>query len=83
VTSAAPLDEALADIVRDRIGKVLGREAVLESTVDESLLGGLRLRVGDRMIDASVASRLGKMRDALRSSGGETVRSRMSELLVD
>lgn len=83
VTSASPLDESLAEIVRERIGKVLGRETILETTVDESLLGGLRLKVGDRMIDASVASRLSKMRDALRVSGGETVRSRMSELLVD
>lgn len=83
VTSASPLDESLADTVRERIGQVLGREAVLEARVDPSLLGGLRLRVGDRMIDASVASRLGKMRDALRSSGADAIRSRMSDLLED
>lgn len=81
VFSAAPLDESLAEVVRQRIGEALGKEAVLRNTVDRGLIGGLKLRVGDRMIDASVATRLNRIRESLNTSGAETVRARSDSLI--
>jgi F-type H+-transporting ATPase subunit delta len=83
VFSAEPLDEDLAEIVRRRIGEALGKEAVLRSNVDADLIGGLKLRVGDRMIDASVATRLGRIRETLNTSGAEAVRSRAMAMMQD
>jgi F-type H+-transporting ATPase subunit delta len=83
VFSAKPLDENLAEIVRQRVGEALGKDAVLRNTVDEGLIGGLKLRVGDRMIDASVATRLSRIRESLNTSGAETVRSRSESLIQE
>lgn len=81
VFSAKPLDEGLAELVRQRVGEALGKDAVLRNTVDEDLIGGLKLRVGDRMIDASVATQLSRIRESLNTSGAETVRSRIGSLI--
>lgn len=83
VFSAQPLDESLAEIVRQRVGEALGKDAILRNTVDEDLIGGLKLRVGDRMIDASVATRLNRIRETLNTSGAEAVRSRTASLIQD
>ncbi len=83
VFSAQPLDESLAEVVRRRVGEALGKDAILRNTVDEDLIGGLKLRVGDRMIDASVATRLNRIRETLNTSGAEAVRSRTAALIQD
>lgn len=61
VTSALPLSDAEKDNVR----KSLGAKEV-NFRVDPTILGGLVVRVGDRVIDDSVASRMSAMEDALR-----------------
>lgn len=57
---------------RERIAKNLsermGKEVRLEVTVDPAILGGLVLHVGDRLIDASVATRLQQLRRALATA---------------
>ncbi len=83
VSSAEPLDEKMAEVVRRRIGESLGKEAVLRNTVDNELIGGLKLRVGDRMIDASVATRLGRIRESLNTRGAEAVRARIGSMIQD
>ena len=52
VTSARPLSSGEADELKQLLKSRLGREPRLEPTVDPSLLGGLRLKLGSRMIDA-------------------------------
>jgi len=66
VTTAQALgDDELAH-VREKVGKALGREAVVHPYVDESIIGGLVVRVGDQIIDASVMRQLEAMRERLR-----------------
>ncbi|HET7027744.1 MAG TPA: F0F1 ATP synthase subunit delta [Candidatus Limnocylindrales bacterium] len=77
VTSATPLSEADLDVVRERIASMRGGATVqLEQHVDESLIGGLTVRVGDQLIDASVRGRLERLRAQLvagtRSAGDPT-----------
>ncbi len=62
VTSAVPLEsEEQARIVR-LLEELGGREVRISSTVDRQIIGGLIARVGDRVIDGSVRSRLAEMR---------------------
>ena len=49
----------------EAIGRRLGREVALETSVDESLLGGVVIRVGDSVIDASLAGRLRELEHEL------------------
>ncbi|HNB51315.1 MAG TPA: F0F1 ATP synthase subunit B [Anaerolineales bacterium] len=66
VTSALPLTESEQNAVkRDVLAKV-GGEATVAFRVDPSILGGLVVRVGDKVIDGSVAGQLSSLRESLR-----------------
>jgi ATP synthase F1 delta subunit len=67
ITVAEKLDDETLAQVGDRIGEVLGKEAVVHQYVDESIIGGMILRAGDRVVDASVRRQLDAMRDRLRN----------------
>jgi F-type H+-transporting ATPase subunit delta len=62
VTSAVELDEKLVKEIGKRIEEETGRKVELSSTVDPDVLGGLVLRVGNRVLDASVRARLERLR---------------------
>lgn len=66
VTSAEPLSEQQADDLRGRLTSLYGREIAVHNDVDPTLLGGVVVRVGDEIIDGSVAGRLDAMRRTLR-----------------
>lgn len=75
VTSAKPLEDSQRKSICDALTKTLGKEAVLVEKVDESLLGGVVLRIGDEVLDGSV---LGKM-DAIRSTVAAGVQKAIRE----
>ncbi len=62
ITSAVELDEETAKRVGDRIGEETGREVQLATKVDPELLAGLVIRVGNRVLDASLRSKLDRLR---------------------
>ena len=62
VTSAVELDEETVDGIGRRIEEGTGRRVELTRVVDPDLLGGLVLRVGNRVMDASVRNRLERLR---------------------
>lgn len=62
VTSAVELDQKIADEVGAAIEKQTGQTIELESEVDPEILGGIVLRVGNRVLDASIRSRLERLR---------------------
>jgi F-type H+-transporting ATPase subunit delta len=62
VTSAVELDESLVEDIGKRIREQTGREVELSSRVDPEVLGGLVVRVGNMVLDASVRNRLDQLR---------------------
>jgi ATP synthase F1 delta subunit len=62
VTSAIELDPSVVEQVGKEIEKQTGRTVELSSSVDENVLGGLVLRVGNVVLDASLRNKLEKMR---------------------
>ncbi|HWL59504.1 MAG TPA: F0F1 ATP synthase subunit delta [Microbacteriaceae bacterium] len=65
VHTARPLDDAQAERLRAAIAGTEQRDVVLTQLVDPTLLGGMRVIVGDRVVDGSVATRLNDLRLAL------------------
>jgi F-type H+-transporting ATPase subunit delta len=65
VISAQPLGPAELNRIRDSLARRTGKHVVLESTVDPSLVGGVVARVGDLVLDGSVRTQLGTLRDKL------------------
>src|SRR5919206_1184730 len=62
VTSAVELDEATVRQIGDRIAEQTGRKVELSSAVEPDILGGIVVRVGDTVLDASVRNRLEQLR---------------------
>jgi F-type H+-transporting ATPase subunit delta len=64
-TSAMPLDAEQISRLRSALGRIYSRGVVVHVQVDPSLGGGLRIRVGDEVIDGSVSGRLDAIRQRL------------------
>jgi len=62
VTSATELDPGLVDDIGKRIQEQTGRKVELSSNVDPDVLGGLMVRVGNMVLDATVRNRLEQLR---------------------
>ncbi|CUM64706.1 uncharacterized protein PRCAT00002315001 [Priceomyces carsonii] len=72
VTSAKPLDSKILKRLQTAIGKSHfvgdGKSLKLTNDVDEELLGGLVVEVGDRTVDLSISSRIAKLNQSLTES---------------
>jgi len=65
VTSAFALSDAQEKSIADSMSKRLGTEVDVSVTVDDSLIGGVIIRAGDTVIDASLRGRLGQLGQTL------------------
>lgn len=65
VTSAAELDPAVVEKIGGEIERQTGQKVELASRVDEEILGGIVLQVGNMVLDASIRSRLEKLRKSV------------------
>jgi F-type H+-transporting ATPase subunit delta len=68
VTTAVELSSKDRDRVEHELSRRLGKEVRLDALVDPTILGGLKLQYGDRLVDASVATRLQQLRRRLAAS---------------
>ena len=69
VTSAIDLTDAQKKAVADALKGTAGGKVAIETKVDPGLLGGLVVRVGSRMIDTSIRTKLQQMRLAMKGIG--------------
>ena len=69
ITSAVELDEQTVRQIGDRIGEQTGREVELATAVDPDVLGGLVVRVGNTVLDASIRHRLEQLRKQVTRAG--------------
>lgn len=67
VTSAVELDASNQEKIRQLLVRQYGEGLTFTFHVDPALMGGVRIRVGDHLIDNSVASRLASLRESLSS----------------
>ena len=68
IRSAVPLDEATIDRLAAALARVTGKSLEVKTIVDPAVLGGILARVGDTVIDGSVARRLSELREVLKTS---------------
>ncbi|MBA2766046.1 MAG: ATP synthase F1 subunit delta [Solirubrobacterales bacterium] len=62
ITSATQLDEETVERIGDRIGQETGQRVELTAQVEPAILGGIVLRVGNQILDASIRARLDRLR---------------------
>ena len=68
-TSARPLTDSQVEALKKNLAQTVGKEVTLATEVDEGLLGGLVVRVGSRMFDSSLSTRLANLKTAMKGVG--------------
>jgi F-type H+-transporting ATPase subunit delta len=68
LVTAIPLDEKLRKSIMQFISKKFNTKVELQENVDEKLIGGFILRVGDQQVDASISSKLAQIKSSLTNS---------------
>ena len=69
VTSAAALSDAQSAALAATLKAKIGKDVKLNTTVDETLIGGLIVKLGSSMIDTSVKARLAALQNAMKEGG--------------
>jgi F-type H+-transporting ATPase subunit b len=65
VYSALPLSESEQAVIRKEVGRKAGGDVAVSFRVDPELLGGVKIRIGDRVIDGTVAGQIGNLRKSM------------------
>ncbi len=82
VETAAPLSNPLRERIKARLTQLLGREVILKTTVNADLLGGLMVRVGDTVYDASLAASLKRMAEVTLDHTKQQLRESLARFAV-
>jgi F-type H+-transporting ATPase subunit delta len=69
VASATALSDAQAAKLAETLSASVGKDVKIKATVDESLIGGLVVKVGSKMIDTSIRSKLNSLQNAMKEVG--------------
>ena len=69
VVSAKALTKAQSDKLRGSLKTTTGKDVTINATVDESLIGGLIVKVGSKMIDTSIRSKLAALQNTMKEVG--------------
>ena len=67
VTTAVELEPAEAERIREFVAGLIQREVVMTTRVDDSILGGMVIQIGDRLMDGSTRSKLEELRKQIRT----------------
>lgn len=81
VTSAFALDDPQRNAIRAQLKTAFGKEAVLEEKTDSDLLGGIILRIGDKVYDGSVLGKMQQLRQSVLSGVQRSIRSNFDSLI--
>ena len=79
VRTAVPLDDQTRSQIVDRLGSVMNAQIKLRESVDPELIGGMVIRIGDKVFDSSVQNRLNKMAVKARQGFSSALLKRFSE----
>jgi F-type H+-transporting ATPase subunit delta len=65
VVSAYPLNDAQIEKLQSALERILGKSAIIDATVDEDLIGGMRLSVGSLVADATIKNSLALLKQSI------------------
>jgi len=80
VTAAQALDKSQIDAIAANLKKELGKKVNVSLSVDPEIVGGLIVKVGSRLIDSSVRTKLERLHRALKSNSDSSDKAKMREV---
>jgi len=69
VVTASKLGKAQLDALKAKLKSMVGRDVNVETDIDESLLGGMVVKIGSRMIDSSLKTKLANLEESMKEVG--------------
>jgi F-type H+-transporting ATPase subunit delta len=69
VTAAQPLNETQLTLLSEQLRRSVGRRVSIDARVDPGLIGGMIVKIGSRMIDGSLRSKLQRLQLAMKGTG--------------
>lgn len=81
--TASPISSEELDAIKTRLQEALDREPIVHPYTDNTMLGGIKLQIGDQLIDGSLATRLRQMRELLAAGGTSAIRQKAERILDD
>ena len=83
VTTAKPMDDQTRESVTRQLQGAIGQEPVLHAHVNPDIIGGVMFRIGDQLVDGSVATQLRRLNNDLQRTGGHEIRLHPDRFLGD
>ena len=68
VTSADELSDNQKNVIKDQLKSILGKKLFLNFNIDKKILGGLIVKIGSKMIDSSLLTKINKLKIAMREA---------------
>ena len=81
VITPLPIEDDLLHRIGETVRTMLDLEPVVQHTTRADMIGGIQLRIGDRFVDGSVATRIRSLRQSMMMRGGSRVRSRIDDII--
>lgn len=81
VFTAQPIGSAELSQVKTRLQGALAKEVIVHPYTDTSMIGGIKVRVGDQLIDGSISAQLRQLRQRLQQRGTGELRARFDRLI--
>ena len=83
VRTAVPLNDELRSQIAGQLGAMMNKQVRLRESVDPELIGGMIIRIGDRVFDSSVANRLNKLARSARQGFSSQLMERFQQFSTD
>lgn len=77
------IDAGVVATIKQRVHDLLGKEPVLHPYVEPAMLGGIKLRIGDQLIDGSVQTKLRRLSENVQNNGLVAIREQFETYLDD
>lgn len=81
VHTAEPLEHEQVVAIRERLSSILGKEVIVHPYTDARMIGGIKIKIGDQLLDASLESRLRAVREQLVADGAVRLRARIDRVV--
>jgi len=83
VFTPIPLDTESIQVIKDKMSKILGKEPILHPYIEEGMIGGIKLRIGDQLLDGSVSTKLRRISESIQSGGSMAIREHFETYLEE
>ena len=77
------IDALAINTIKEKVHSMLGKEPIMHPYIDKAMIGGIKLRIGDQLIDGSVQTKLRRLSESMKTNGGSAIRESFETYMED